>query len=292
MGVIQQLSNRADSPPAFVAAGQTTIDTVYIQGKAPFVHVGGSAYIPARIWAESGIRTGLVCCLGDGLSPADLRPENLDLSGVLKVPGPSSSVELHYSDQNLVDLKITAGASEALSISQMPPEYFNATLFYISPAPMNFLIQLTEAALARRITVAFSPKEDFPTLADQRMRQIMSRCRFCFLNERELFFITNASDESSAIAAVHESGPEIVILTHGRRGVTISSRPSASFHMAPSRVVETANPIGAGDCFAAMFLAQSFSGQSLRDSAANAMRHTERWLINRDQSSYWETKPL
>lgn len=292
MGVIQQLSNGADFPPSIVAVGQTTIDTVYIQGKPPFVHVGGSAYIPARIWAESGIRTGLVCCLGDGLSPTDLQIENLDLSGVLKVPGPSSSVELHYSNQNLVGLEINAGASQALSMSQVPPEYFNARLFYISPAPMEFLAEVTEAASGRRISVAFSPKEDFPTLADRKMREILSRCQFCFLNERELFFVTDISEQSSAVAAVHEAGAEVVILTRGRRGVTISSRPNAPFHMIPSRIVETANPIGAGDCFAAMFLAEAVSGRSLHDSAAAAMRHTERWLINRDQSSYWEAKLL
>jgi sugar/nucleoside kinase (ribokinase family) len=292
MGVIQQLSNRADSPPSIVAVGQTTIDTVHLDGNRPSIHVGGSAYIPARILAESGVRVGLVCCLGEGLSPADLWTENLDLSGVLKVPGPSSSVELHYSNQNLAALKINAAASDALSMSQVPSEYFNANLFYLSPAPMDFLLELTEAASARRITIAFSPKEDFPTFADRKMREILSRCQFCFLNERELFFITDINEESSAIAAVHEAGPQVILLTRGRRGVTISSRLSTPFHMTPSRVVDTVNPIGAGDCFAAVFLAQTVSGHSLRESAATAMRHTERWLINRDQSSYWEAKRL
>lgn len=290
MGLGQFLTKTGKSDPVIVAVGQATIDTVLIDGKGPSVHVGGSAYIPARIWAGSGIQVGLVCCLGEELQPADLRVQNLDLRGVVTVPGPSTSVELHYSNQDLVGLRVTPGASERLHVSQVPVDYFDASLFYISPAPIRFLLELTEIASDRGVTLAFSPKEDFPTITQPEMRQILSRCRFCFINERELSFVTNLSSPNAAVAALHSSGPEIVVVTKGRRGVTISSRENGSFDMRPSTVVLTENPIGAGDFFAATFLASSIAGYSVRDSAARAIADTERWLTNRQHSLYWEAR--
>lgn len=290
MSPIQPLKKRPEVSPVVVAVGQTTIDTVLIDGRAPSVHVGGSAYIPARIWADFGTPVGLVSCLGEGLRLSDLSAKNLDLRGVMTVPGPSTSVELHYSNQDLIALRVIPGASERLAISQVPEDYFKASLFYIGPAPMQFLLDLTAVAWAHKIAVAFSPKEDFPSLAQAEMKQIFSRCKFCFLNERELPLVTNISSCAGAIAAVHEAGAEVVIVTKGRRGVTISSRENGSFDMTPSKVVLTDNPIGAGDCFAAIFLASSISGLSIRESSERAIAYTERWLMKRKQSSQLEAR--
>lgn len=285
MSRIQPLKSKAESSPVIVAVGQTTIDTVLIDGQAPSVHVGGSAYIPSRIWADYGTQVGLVSCLGQELKRSDLSVANLDLRGVMTVPGPSTSVELHYSMQNLIGLRVVPGASERLVVSQVPPDYFEARLFYISPAPIRFLLELTELAHARKIAIAFSPKEDFPPLPQAETKQLFSRCKFCFFNERELPLITKVSSGRGAISAIHDSGVEIVIVTKGKRGVTISTRENGSFDMAPSKVVVTDNPIGAGDCFAAVFLACSLSQLSMRDSAERAIAYTERWLISRRQSS-------
>jgi sugar/nucleoside kinase (ribokinase family) len=287
MSRIQPLKSRVGSAPVIVAVGQTTIDTVLIDGQAPSLYVGGSAYIPSRIWAGSGTRVGLVSCLGQELKRLELSAENLDLRGVVTVPGPSTSVELHYSNQNLIALRVVPGASEKFVVSQVPADYFEAKLFYISPAPIGFLLELTELAHARKIAIAFSPKEDFPPLAQAEMKQLFSRCKFCFFNERELGLVTKISSVRNAISAVHDSGVEIVVVTKGKRGVTISSRESGSFDMAPSKVVVTDNPIGAGDCFAAIFLAGSISQLSIRDSTERAITYTERWLMNRKQSSEW-----
>jgi len=276
--------------PVIVAVGQTTIDTILIDNKAPWVHIGGSAYIPARIWAEFGTPVGLLSCIGNGLQLSELAANNLDLRGVTKVSGPSTSIELHYSNQNLIKLRVIPGAAQQLSISQVPDDYFNASLFYIGPAPINFLVELTEMLSTRKVNIAFSPKEDFPSLAQAEMKQILSRCKFCFFNERELPLVTNIISPHDAISTVHELGTEIVIVTKGRRGVTISTREAGSFDLAPTTVVLTDNPIGAGDCFAAIFLASSISGLSVRDSAERAIAYTERWLMNRKQSSYLEAK--
>ena len=284
MGLIQPSTERTGASPRLVAIGQASIDSVLVEGEPSSVQIGGSAYIPARIWAESGIRVGLVCCLGEELSAADLRTKDLDLRGVRTVTGPSTSVELHYSDQTLVGLRVTPGASERLSVSQIPLDYFDADLFYISPAPVRFLMELTAVAFARGIPLAFSPKEDFPTIQEPDMRQILLRCKICFVNERELSFITSIASKRAGIAALHDAGPDTVVVTEGRRGVTISSRESGSFYLSPTVVVQTENPIGAGDCFAASFLATFIAGHSVRDSAVRAIACTERWLINRKQS--------
>ena len=290
MGLIQSSTKGSEANPRIVAIGQATIDVVMINGRPLSAHTGGSAYIPARIWAESGVRVGLVSCLGEDLSTAELRTENLDLRGVITVTGPSTSVELRYSDQRLVGLRVTPGASERLDVSQVPSDYFEADLFYISPAPLRFLMELTERAAAHGIALAFSPKEDFPTIEEPAMRQILSRCKFCFVNEKELSLITGVARKKVAITALHDAGPDIVIVTGGTKGVTISSRKDGSFDLSPTLVVRTDNPIGAGDCFAASFLSSLIGGHTVTDAAGRALVSTERWLMNREKSYHSEAE--
>jgi sugar/nucleoside kinase (ribokinase family) len=291
MDRIQTLTNRENhTTPVIVSIGQTTIDTVLIDGKPPSVHIGGSAYMPARIWAGSGTRVGMVSCLGADLEPSALRADNLDMRGTIRVPGPSTSVELHYSGQQLVGLRVVPGASDKLDISQIPADYLYASLFYISPAPLRFLLELTELAADRRIPVAFSPKEDFPSIENEEMRRILSRCKFCFVNEKELKLVTNVPHPAEAMKILHNAGPACVIVTKGMRGVTISSVDGDLFEMPVSAVVAVDNPVGAGDCFAAIFLSTAISGHSARDSAMRAIVYTEKWLRNRHEQSVFEEK--
>src|SRR6478752_1686735 len=109
MDLIQALPEEQKRRPLIVSVGQTSIDTVRLDGKPPSVHVGGSAYIPAQIWADYGVPVGLVSCLGAELTANELRTENLDLRGVATLSGPSTSVELDYSSQKLIGLRINAG---------------------------------------------------------------------------------------------------------------------------------------------------------------------------------------
>ena len=85
-----------------------------------------------------------------------------------------------------------------------------------------------------------------------------------------------------------DAGPDVVIVTKGSRGVTLSSREVGIFDMPASAVLHVENPIGAWDCFAAIFLACSVSGHSVHESASRAIKYTEDWLREGQQSHSFE----
>ena len=284
MNLIHAFSERHNNFPTVVSVGQTTIDTISLNGKPPFIQIGGSAFLPARIWATSRVTVGLVSCLGEDISINDLYLQNLDLRGVKQVPGSSTAIDLQYSNQQLVGLRVTPGASNQLAVSQIPDDYFKASLFYLSPAPLKFILELVERVAHYRISIAFSPKEDFPSLEQQDMKRVFSHCKFCFVNQRELALIANTSCESDAMRSIHEAGPEIIIVTKGHKGATLSIRGLGKIDLHPSAALRIDNPLGAGDCFAATFLTSAIAGQPAHESAVQALVYTENWLKERQRS--------
>lgn len=86
--------------------------------------------------------------------------------------------------------------------------------------------------------------------------------------------IKTLDDARSACRAVHEAGPEIILLTslihNGTRDDEIqmlaSSRPGEQYLVTTPRLPLDPAPSGAGDCTAALFLAHILHGEMLSDA--------------------------
>lgn len=101
-------------------------------------------------------------------------------------------------------------------------------------------------------------------------------------NIREIMTLFEAATEDEALAAATRSGRRFAVTAgaegvHIVRGGTVAHMPAAPIH--PSRIVNT---LGAGDQFAAGFIAGLVTGMPVMDSALNGIRAATEILQKRD----------
>ena len=242
--------------------------------------VGGSAFIPANLMANLGLRVGLVSCWGTPLTKSTFAAPNLDLTGVIRRPEPAVQITLKYEKQNLCELRVSDRITRFLTESQIPRNYYQAKFFYLTPTPAALLCDVANEAFAKGARVVFTPKEDFPSVGKSRtMQRLLAKCFMCFVNERELDRLTGATGVSG-ISILHSLGVSIVVATFGAQGAVIAT-PQVSWKVAPSAISKAKDVVGAGDCFAAGMLAALSRDVDLRRASAFAGELTAWWLANR-----------
>lgn len=84
-------------------------------------------------------------------------------------------------------------------------------------------------------------------------------------NEGELLaLVPGAAGIEEAAAQVLTRGPQTVVVTQGKRGVTVFT-PDESFHL-PAFAVDSVDTVGAGDCFSASLGVALAEGHALRQA--------------------------
>jgi 2-dehydro-3-deoxygluconokinase len=100
------------------------------------------------------------------------------------------------------------------------------------------------------------------------LRKITAGADICFASKAEAAIVGGSEDPLEAAAALAKLGPTTVIVKLGREGaVGISDGEPFSV---PARAVESVDAVGAGDAFAAGFLAARLRGWSLRSALSLA----------------------
>ena len=140
-----------------ICVGQTSFDTIHMDEGECARRVGGSAFIPANLMANLGLRIGLVSCWGTPHTQSTFAAPNLDLTGVIRRPEPAVRITLKYEKQNLFGLRISDRVTKFLSESQIPRDYYQTKFVYLTPASITLLCDVANHALAQVARVLFAP---------------------------------------------------------------------------------------------------------------------------------------
>jgi ribokinase len=103
------------------------------------------------------------------------------------------------------------------------------------------------------VRVSFDPGELYCHLGVEALAPILRRTHVLFLNEREAELLTGGSDDEGCGKAL-SLGPALVVCKRGARGVDLFAAGGGRFTV-PAQKVAVVDPTGAGDVFAAGFLA-------------------------------------
>jgi ribokinase len=110
------------------------------------------------------------------------------------------------------------------------------------------------------VYVSFAPGEKYARRGIRQVGDIIERSRIVFINEREVGLLTGLGPEEGSRTLL-DLGAKVVACTRGANGSTIFSRSSRiDLPAKPTVVVDTT---GAGDVYAAGFLAGYLDGASL-----------------------------
>ena len=176
-------------------------------------------------------------------------------------------------------------AASRLSPDDLDPRYIgSARIAYatgitpgLSDSALAAVDKFFEAARSQGRIILFDPNLRLKLWDQDRARKTITRLMrasdYVLAGENELRWIMEAQDLESAVASAHDSGIDRLVVKQGSRGASsaIKGEPITGF-----RSYEVKNPMstmGAGDCFAAGFVAGLLEDRPLSESIrlGNAM---------------------
>jgi ribokinase len=226
---------------------------------------GGSASNAAAALAALGVDVALLGSVGTDESGRFVRQEltaaGVDCTHLRAVAGAETTVKYILVDGvGQVTVLANDGANEAFAAGDIDdPTLAGADLLHLTGQPPDTAAALAERAASAGVTVSVDPGR---RLADRDLSGTVSLASYLFLNECE----ADVARRRGLVDAVDG----MTIVTRGEGGGRVVGDDRTVDH--PGFDVDAVDTAGAGDAFAAGFLAARLDGAGARDalSAANA----------------------
>jgi len=237
---------------------------------------GGSAANTVFHLATLGKKTGFIGVVGrdteGDLIIGDYKRMRVDTSRIRRVSGSSGLIIGLVDETAERTLYPKPGVNNNLKVSNADLAYANkARILHLSSFVSNKQLpeQIKLAGAMENTRVSFAPGHLHASRGVKKLTPILSKTGFLFLNECELELLAGCCGER-ALAKLHKAGAAIIIVTLGGKGCLISTGDFlASVPGWKSKVIDST---GAGDSFAAGFLAAVLDEKSLVDSAIDGIK--------------------
>ena len=219
---------------------------------------GGSAANVATALARLEVDTGLVGSVGDDdnglLTRRDLERAGVDLSGVRVVEGAETAVKYLLVDvEGEVAVLGNDGVNEAVRPEHVDPETIREAFHvHLTSQRPDTAATIAEIASEAGVPVSFDPGR---RLGQREYGVALAYSDVIFVNDREAESILEAEYPGSDFSDC------IVVVKRGGNGAEVHS-PNGTYHH-PGFDVESVDTAGAGDAFAAGFIATRLQGGDL-----------------------------
>lgn len=241
------------------------------------VHCGGSAANTALALARMGIDVSLISrvgpdswalkvlsCLNEaGVNPQGLQRDSVTMTGLMYV------IVTPDGERTILGHR---GANVRTDPDQIQPEEIQmARVLHLSGYALLAEPQRTAALrafeIARRheLRVTLDPGMSLPQVALQDLQALLPAVHILFPSLAEAQQLTGLREPEVCAQALLETGVEVVALKLGREGCLVSNA-HGSFQV-PGFAVDTLDSTGAGDAFAAGFIAGFLGGLDWRSVA-------------------------
>ncbi|MWG33067.1 carbohydrate kinase family protein [Halomarina oriensis] len=225
---------------------------------------GGSAANVACTLASLDATVSLFGSVGDdeegSLARNELDAFGVDTDHVVVVPGHETTTKYLVVDgSGEVMVLSNTGANEAFTPDDIDPAVLERVdhLHLTSQQPATAAV-LAELAAESGVSVSFDPGR---RIANRDYGGTLAHVDVLFLNEREARVLERAASFDSLVA-------EATVVKHGGRGATVHTEDGTVDH--DGYPLEALDTTGAGDAFAAGFLAARSGGYERALSVANA----------------------
>jgi len=228
-------------------------------------YIGGNAYNVTYGLSLLGTNTALVSSVGsddisqyvlEALREANLNTEHIvsseksgiNQSTILSING-ERIVLSHHKDKDYTNLSL--------------PETEWTYITSLSKGSEDFFKQLINNTTNKLV---FNPGSYLLKHSLDLIHQILPKTELIFVNKEEAQYITKSTEEyiPNLIKGLHNMGVKIIGLTDGNNGAYISDKNTILY--LPARIVEKRETTGAGDAFAAGFLANFIQSQDISEA--------------------------
>ena len=230
--------------PDFVAIGHVTLDRF-----GDDVRPGGAALYAAVAADRAGLTAGILTSHADDF-PLDLIPPRIE---VISVPAPATTVFEHELTGDERVMRVTSLA-RPLTEADVPDDWRDAGLVLLAPV-LNDVDTRLAAAFADASVAAAAQGWLRGLRRDGGVRTVRWDAAAQTLRSLHAIFLSadDVRGQESAMTEWVQRVP-IAVVTAGHRGALLYVNGDR-YEVRPRRAVET-DPTGAGDVFAAVFLAR------------------------------------
>jgi ribokinase len=168
---------------------------------------------------------------------------------------------------------ISPNANDTLTYDEIDVEYLENTRFlhmtsFVGKKPFEAQKRIADE-LAGKVKITFDPNEIYAVRPLKELVPIIEKSTVLFLTDREVRFLTG-KDEDEGSQVLLDYGPEILVCKRGHRGSKIYSHTRKIEFEMPAKRVKVVDKTGAGDVYAAGFIAGILLDYSLRECATLA----------------------
>lgn len=184
-----------------------------------------------------------------------LKKDKVDFVGAKgkEITGYSVILDSMAHDRTILTYK---GCNNNLNFNEINLAKLKTKWFYSSSMmekSFKTLEKLSDFAKKKHIKIAFNPSSYLAEKGKNYLKKVLSNTNILILNNEEASLLVGKETINSCLKDLRNLGPEIVVVTQGRRGATaFDGKYIYSIKSHHMKVVEST---GAGDAFASSFLA-------------------------------------
>ncbi|MEN6329540.1 MAG: carbohydrate kinase family protein [Methanobacteriaceae archaeon] len=241
--------------------------------------VGGSAANSALTLSLLGIKTGIMTRVGmdygGNLIRQRLKDEGIGTERIIALDEPTGMTFIAVDDQGERSIYVHMGANAHFELLEGDKTYIeDAKVLHLT----GMYLEVVEEASQHAETLSFNPGMLLSSFGLSKLRNTIKQADMLFLNQKEARILTGREPSAGAEFLV-EMGVPMVILTRGRDGATLYT--PEEIILSPAVEAQVLDTTGAGDTFAAAFLACHLQGNDgekcLRKANQAASQQVEKW---------------
>ncbi len=241
--------------------------------------VGGSAANSALTLKDMGIKTGVITRVGEDyggcLIRQSLTDNGIGIERVISMDEPTGMTFIAVDDQGERSIYVHMGANAHFELLDDDKAYIeDAKALHLT----GMYWEVVEESSQHANILSFNPGMLLSSFGLSKLKNTIKRADILFLNQKEAKILTGMEPSAGAELLV-EMGVPRVVLTRGRDGAALYTPEEKIISSAlETTVLDTT---GAGDTFAAAFLASHLQGKDdeecLNQANLSASQQVEKW---------------
>jgi sugar/nucleoside kinase (ribokinase family) len=258
------------SPDLLVFGNLIVDDVVFPDGRTRMSEPGGAVLYLGLAAALSGARVGVVSVQGDDYprdALAALSAHGVDLAGIRSAQGPALRTWLLYEGRRRRVVHRLEGPTHADASprpADVPSGWQAARIWHLAPMPLDIQRSLLRAA--RRTPDTLVSLDPYLMLSEETLddlRPLIDDVDVLLVSEDELELSAPADDPLRSLRDLPRGRLRYVVFKRGPRGGLVWDAREKRSHAWTAHPGPVVDPTGAGDAFAAGFLAGLLADEDL-----------------------------
>jgi ribokinase len=224
--------------------------------------IGGSASNFTVGISRLNVKTGIIGRIGDDyfgrLAVGEFKKEGVDTKRLVMEDEKTGMSFIAVDPEGERSMYTFIGANEKFSLKKEDINYIKASqLLHITQMYKNVVNKASKHANF----LSFNPGAILSSFGYSKLEKIIRRTDILFLNKKEMSILTGTTGNEGA-SILLDIGAKMVIMTCGEQGANLYTE-TGIIH-SPARKTKVEDTTGAGDAFAAGFIAAYIKGNELK----------------------------